>query len=241
MMLVLGLCGLPVRRVCRATRPFSRSDAASVSGIGVGLRGQWTNGLVHPEDPSVARCNDPSVADRCASTPGGAALRSKCPSRCIGCMLIMRIAVWRRIGANVRSGLVNRGLTRTALPCYRSGAATSSKMLAGSPDRVHTEGDGPVIGAAFVVLAPRPVRLSQIRAEGEDPLAVQPLRLGSMSRAERVLVSRAGAGERTLGHDRILAWPVPFALITGSGPVRAKQIAGSFRTPWCLKHPTQTE
>ena len=52
-----------------------------------------------------------------------------------------------------------------------------------------------------------------------------------MSYAERVLVSRAGAGERSLGHDGILAWPVPFALLTGSDPIRAKEIAGSFGTP----------
>jgi hypothetical protein len=73
-------------------------------------------------------------------------------------------------------------------------------------------------GAAFSVLAQARIRLCQIRAKGEDPLAVQlELTPGRADeQAERVLVYHAGAGEPTLGHDRILAWPVPFVLLTGS-------------------------
>jgi hypothetical protein len=48
-------------------------------------------------------------------------------------------------------------------------------------------------------------------------------------------VTRAGAAERTLDHKRILTWPVPFAL-TGSDQSARREIAGSFETPWCLKH-----
>ena len=90
-----------------------------------------------------------------------------------------------------------------------------------------------VIGAACSVLAQARVRLSQIRAEGEDPLVVQlELTPGRADeQAERVLVYRAGAGAPTLGRDRILAWPVPFALLTGSDNPREKENAGSFRTP----------
>jgi hypothetical protein len=51
----------------------------------------------------------------------------------------------------------------------------------------------------------------------EDPVAVQlelpPLRVEEL--AERLLVSDAGAGERSLGHDGILAWPVPLVRRTG--------------------------
>jgi hypothetical protein len=49
-------------------------------------------------------------------------------------------------------------------------------------------------------------------------------------------VSSAGGGERTLDHDRVLAWPVPFAFLTGSDESARKEIAGSFRPRWCLKH-----
>jgi hypothetical protein len=49
--------------------------------------------------------------------------------------------------------------------------------------------------------------------------------------AERVLVYRAGAGEPTLGHDCIVAWPVPFAFLTGSDQSAPKEVDGSFRTP----------
>jgi hypothetical protein len=44
------------------------------------------------------------------------------------------------------------------------------------------------------------------------------------------LVSRSCAGKRTLGHDRILVWPVPFALLTTVINPREKKIAGYFRT-----------
>jgi MFS family permease len=59
----------------------------------------------------------------------------------------------------------------------------------------------------------------------EDPVAVQlelPM-VGVDEPAERLLVSRAGAGERSLGHAGILAWPVPFTRLTGSGPIRAEK------------------
>ena len=99
-----------------------------------------------------------------------------------------------------------------------------------------------VIGAAFWVLARARVRLSQIRPEGEDPQAVQLelLPVGGDEQAERVPVSCAGAGERTLGQDRILAWPVPFALLTGSDQ-SAKEAPVPSEPRWCLKHRNQTE
>jgi hypothetical protein len=60
--------------------------------------------------------------------------------------------------------------------------------------------------------------------------------------AERLLVSRAGAGERSLGHDGILAWPVPFARLTGSDPNRAEKESPVPSGPrWCLDKQTQTD
>ncbi len=56
----------------------------------------------------------------------------------------------------------------------------------------------------------------------EDPVAVQlqlaPVGVGEL--AERLPVSRTGAGQRCLGHHGILASPLPFALQvrTPSGP-----------------------
>jgi hypothetical protein len=57
--------------------------------------------------------------------------------------------------------------------------------------------------------------------------------------AERLFVSRAGAGKRSLGHGGILAWPFPFARFTGSDPTRAEK-ESPFRSGsrWCLSKET---
>ena len=83
----------------------------------------------------------------------------------------MGIAVRGRIGGEWPISASELRVTRSVLPCCRAGGvADSSNMLAGSSERVHTEGMDRVIGAAFSVLAQARLRLSQIRAEGEDPL-----------------------------------------------------------------------
>ena len=73
----------------------------------------------------------------------------------------------------------------------------------------------------------------------EDPVAAQlellPLRVEEL--AERLLVSHPGAGERSLGHDGILAWPVPLVRLTVSDPIRAEQESPVPPGPrWCLNN-----
>lgn len=102
-------------------------------------------------------------------------MRSKCPYRCIGCMLIMGIAVWGRIGGACPIWASEPSGYPFCTPLLQvGGAAHLFQMLAGSPSVSTPKEMDRVIGrAAFSVLAQARVRLSQIRAKGEDPLAVQ--------------------------------------------------------------------
>ena len=99
-----------------------------------------------------------------------------------------------------------------------------------------------VIGAAFWVLARARVRLSQIRPEGiRKQCSWSPSQYGSMSRRNASPLSPRGRGERTLGHDRSLAWPVPFALLTGIDQSARRNRRFLPNTGGVLSTQTQTE
>jgi hypothetical protein len=87
-------------------------------------------------------------------TPAGTALQSKVPSRCIGCMLIMRIAVWGESGATVQSELVNRPLPVLHSPAAgRWSGGPPLKCWPAAASVSTPRGMDRVIGAAFSVLA----------------------------------------------------------------------------------------
>jgi hypothetical protein len=116
---------------------------------------------------------------------------------------------------------VERG---TAEPRPGTGAATFMEV---GPPAVDAQTPTPAV-------ADHAQLLSGANAAAVDKL--KRLDRGADEQAERVLVPRAGAGERTLGHDRLLAWPVPFALLTGSDQSARRKSPVPSGPRWCLKH-----